>query len=306
MDSIILFSVVIVAVLSIILLVKTLGKWYIEVRSKSLTAELQDSNELQHITKITVPVLRHNEAYVIKGTIPYKYLYWSINSEKTSVSSRTVAGNNNDQVVVIITKNLWLFKAINRHFLNEWEESKSIYKLHVHPIFTDNTDIFTTILKRYPEDYVPDWEYESIKVKNSKYIEAPEEVDREVTNGKEQEFEDIKGSIETYLFNSSGESYNCEAAPQVEKNDDRIIFGMQVNSLGNPKLVTINHTRSHSAKASLFEYSGGLTITGDPEVVGTSEESSLMLRIFDGVHGDGTETVYGYKHTITPFFICEY
>lgn len=89
--------------------------------------------------------LNYNQAMIIYGNIPYRYLYWSINGYNirdgnitnlgNPISISRVNGECNDGIAVIMTSNYNMYEAAKFHINKYWKQFNPRYKFSIFPIF---------------------------------------------------------------------------------------------------------------------------------------------------------------------------
>ncbi len=157
--------------------------------------------------------LQNNQAMVIYGNIPYKYLYWGItgylydyvkNSAKQtvftpigdSISSSIVSGSFNSRMAVVMTSNYQLFSIIKKHLQNEWKEGSmyinTIVPIYIPPEMTLDqaryTMLIRTIINTEIEE-IPPWKcrfYTSVDIPI--YTSGPSTYARRSMNPSERQF----------------------------------------------------------------------------------------------------------------------
>ena len=129
--------------------------------------------------KIGANYLDENQALVIYGIIPYRYLYWSLDAYEHSkvggkfkmknlnqtVSSVSLSGQSNDKVIVIMTKNKMMYDYLCKRMYEELNEHNSGYRINVLPMyihkpFTSHNSkycIMSRVILRDSKEYMPKW-----------------------------------------------------------------------------------------------------------------------------------------------------
>lgn len=131
---------------------------------------IEDNNPYIWVQKCSFEdiFLNYNEALVIYGNIPHKYVYWGITAHcegkliGDSVSSKSIYGASNTKIVAVLTNNPILYESIGKSIKKELQ--KSGYLCIIHPIYTVSngynnnkyTILSQTILPN-ENDQIPDW-----------------------------------------------------------------------------------------------------------------------------------------------------
>ena len=262
--------------------------------------------------------LAQNEALVIYGSIPFRYLMWSINGYEfspepkilnTCVSGSILYGENNDGVAAVLCSDKNMFRLVHDHMHQLWRIDNPTYKMTVMPIYINDYDprkLYTLAVKvglRHPDEVLPPFKtvvYTSSDVKIAE-LEVP--IPRQILETP-REIKAIQPQILDESIPKLLQRGNFIVIRQLDVmlvvDDDEVLkfrsetvtleVGQQIIAFG------IDHSKACKSLLSMItaydSSNQGLKtiLTGDAEVRGIPQKSGVRVGFFD--YTQSGQTVY--------------
>lgn len=274
---------------------------YIEGQMKT-SCQSYISTQKPHFSHCQTPIyLNYNEALVVYGNIPHKYVYWGITGYSLnkgqlipigdSVSSRYINGATNTKIVTVLCNNPKLFKAIERDIKKELQCSG--YLCVVNAIYTPREKEYNTVkyclqtktVVLHKEDQIPEWKCRLYKSQN---------IDKEKAEYQELLCTECSVS-ETHLIDPEIWESSCYkiAKEKFEKITKVDVFEAQYdtrdckcvssNTIPSGKeifIIAVDHVRADKSKYSCINFYTEYIVTGNNEQPLPSEKA-IVLRFIE-------------------------
>jgi hypothetical protein len=240
--SLIIFIIVVVTFLILLFATK-----YKESRCtiKTMPLAIDVENNLHFKKSVTTlnRSLENNEALVLSGTVPFRYMYWSIST--TSESNRSDGGersggrvssldiqneSNNDGIFIVLTRNKKVYDLVEAKIKEKWSKTSNYYKLNIHPFYiedicdVENLEVVVGI--RDPEEILPQFTSELYSFSKLKFIKPTDYYSNDLTIDHSRKGQlslsdfntSCKSLIKRYHLNRSGRIKTIPNYPNVNSN----------------------------------------------------------------------------------------